>query len=153
MKSKIYGLAAAFALVSAPAIAQEHATNGPVWLMSCYQVNEGQYDAYMTWLRTHNVPMSEARKKAGLIVDYKVFETGRDGPNGCDLTFATLYSSAAKAFDYSASDEAKDDEISKAHWAQWDEETAKKAREARSQMRRFIRNDWAREVMLKPIAK
>jgi len=152
MKLKACGLMAAFALAIAPAAqAQEHMTQGPVWTMACYQVNDGHWGDYMTWLRTHNLPLMEARKKAGLILDYKYFMTGRNGANDCDMTFATLHASAAAAFDYSAADDVKEDEISKAHWGQWDEETRKKAQDARFEMRRFIRNSWAREVTLKPM--
>jgi hypothetical protein len=152
MKLKALGLLVALTLAAAPlAQAQEHSTQGPVWLLSCYQVNDGQWDNYMTWLRTHSLPMSEARKKAGLILDYKLFVSNREGPNDCDLNFAELYSSAAAAFDYSAADDAKMDEIGKAHWAQWDEETAKKERDSRFAMRRFISNTDVRELVLKPI--
>jgi len=150
MKMKACGLLAAFALAMTPmAQAQEHMNMGPVWVLSCYQVNDGQWSNYMTWLRTHNLPLSEARKKAGLILDYKVFMSGREGPNDCDLTFAELYPSAGAAFDYSADDDAKMDEIGKAHWGKWSEEDAQKARDSRFEMRRFIRNSWAREVTLK----
>lgn len=152
MKMKALGLLAAFTLASAPlAQAQEHMTNGPVWLLSCYQVNDGHWGDYLTWLRTHNLPLSEARKKAGLILDYKVFMSGREGPNDCDLSFAELHPSAGAAFDYSAADDAKMDEIAKAHWSKWSEEDAKKARDSRFEMRRFIRQSWVREVTLKPI--
>jgi len=152
MKLKVCGLLAAFAIACVPmAQAQEHVTEGPVWLLSCYQVNEGQFDNYMKWLRAHNLPLSEARKKAGLILDHKMFMTGREGPNDCDITFAVLYKSAGDAFDYSAADDAKEDEIGKAHWAGMDEATASKARDSRFEMRRFIRSSWAREVTLKPM--
>ena len=147
------GIAAVMAFAAPVVMAQEHMTSGPAWLLSCYQINDGQFDNYMKYLRTHNIPMSEARKKAGLIVDYKFFMTARGGPNDCDITMAILYSSAGKAFDYSAADDAKDDEISKAHWSQWDEATRKKEQEGRFAMRRFVRSSWAREVTLKPMTK
>lgn len=153
MKTKALGLLAALSLAAAPALAQEHHTDGPVWVLSCYQFMDGQYDNYMNWLRAHNLPLAEARKKAGLILDYKMFLTNREGPNDCDVTFAELYPTAAKAFDYSAADDAKEDELSKAHWAQWDEATANKTRDSRFAMRRFISNSWAREITLKPAAK
>jgi hypothetical protein len=152
MRLKACGLLAAFALVtSTMAHAQENMTQGPVWTMACYQITEGKWGEYMTHLRTHYLPMMEARKAAGLIVDYKTFMTGRTSANDCDIVFATLHSSAAAAFDYSAEDDAKEDEIGKAHWAQWDEATRKQAQDARFEMRRFIRNSWAREVTLNPI--
>lgn len=152
MKRKAFGLMAALTLAAAPlAQAQDNLTQGPVWTMACYQVNDGHGGEYMTWLRTHYLPLMEARKQAGLILDYKTFMTGRTGPNDCDMVFATLHKSAGAAFDYSAEDDAKGDEIGKAHWDQWDEETRKKMQESRLEMRRFIRNSWAREVTLKPI--
>ena len=152
MKLKALGLLAALTLAAAPlAQAQEHSTQGPVWLLSCYQVNDGQWDNYMTWLRTHSLPMSEARKKAGLILDYKLFVSNREGPNDCDLNFAELYPSAAAAFDYSAADDARMDEIGKAHWGQWSDDEAKQMRESRLAMRRFISNTDVRELVLKPI--
>lgn len=90
-------------------------------------------------------------KKAGLILDYKLFVSNRRGPNDCDLNFAELYPSAAAAFDYSAADDAKMDEIGKAHWGQWSEDEAKKLRDSRFAMRRFISNTDVRELILKPI--
>lgn len=152
MHKKIIGLAAAVTLLVSPlATAQEHVTQGPAWLLGCYQINDGQFDAYMKWLRTHNLPLQEARKTAGLIIDYKVFMSSREGPNDCDITFATLHSSAGKAFDYNAADDAADDAITKKHMAQWSEDEAKQAMDSRFAMRRFIRSSWVREVSLKPI--
>jgi len=152
MKLKALGLLAAFALVATPlAQAQENTTQGPVWVLDCYQVNDGQYQNYMKWLRAHSLPMYEARKKAGLILDYKAFFTDRSGPNDCDITFATLYASAASAFDYSAADDAKMDEIGKAHWAGMSDEDRQKALDSRFAMRRYIRSSWAREFTLKPL--
>jgi hypothetical protein len=152
MKLKALGLLATLALVATPlAQAQEHMTQGPVWALDCYQVNDGQWDNYMTWLRTHSLPMYEARKKAGLILDYKLFYTDRSGPNDCDLTFATLYATAAAAFDYSADDDAKSDEIGKAHWGAMSDEDRQKALDSRFAMRRYIRSWSAREFTLKPM--
>ena len=152
MKLKALGLLAALGLAAAPlAQAQEHVTQGPVWSLDCYQINDGQGNNYMKWLRAHSLPMYEARKKAGLIVDYKVFFSDRDGPNDCDITFATLYASAASAFDYSAADDAKMDEIGKAHWNGVSDEDRQKALDSRFAMRRYIRSWSAREVTLKPL--
>lgn len=150
MRRTVIGLLAAIACAPL-AQAQEHMTQGPVWTLACYQIIEGQYDNYMKWLRAHTLPMAEARKKAGLILDAKVFMSGRDGPNDCDITFATLHASAAAAFDYSAADDAKGDEIGKAHWGGLSDEEREKALASRFEMRRFIRNDWVREVNLKPM--
>lgn len=150
MRLKAIGLLAAMACAPL-AQAQEHLTQGPVWTLACYQINEGQYDNYMKWLRAHGMPMAQARKKAGLILDSKVFMSGREGPNDCDITVATLHASAAAAFDYSAADDAKEDAISKAHWGARSDEEREKALASRFEMRRFIRSSWVREVNLKPM--
>lgn len=151
MKTKLIGLLAAALLLPFAAFAQEHMTQGPVWQLASYQINDGQFDNYMNYLRKHSAPLYEARKKAGLIMDYKFFFSDRANPNDADLTVAVLMPSAAKAFDYSAADDAAGDEIAKKHWAAWSDETARKAeQDSRFAMRRFISNSWVREVTLKP---
>ena len=152
MKIRLFGLLAAIALACVgQAQAQENMTQGPVWVLDCYQVNPGQWSNYMKWLRAHSLPVYEARKKAGLIADYKVFLRDRHGPDSCDITFATLYPTAGAAFDYSAADDAKMDEIGKAHWAGVSDEDRQKALESRFAMRRYIRSSSVREVTLKPL--
>jgi hypothetical protein len=64
--------------------------------------------------------------------------SNRRGPNDCDLNFAELYPSAAAAFDYSAADDAKMDEIGQAHWGQWSDDEAKQMRDSRFTMRGFF---------------
>jgi len=151
MKTKVFGLLAAGLLfASGAAVAQEHMTDGPVWVLSSYQINDGQFDNYMMYLRKHSMQLYAAQKQAGLILDYKVFLSDRQNPNDGDITVAILFASAADAFDYDAGDDAKGDEIAEKHWASMDKAAAEKEQNSRYAMRRFISNSWAREVTLKP---
>jgi hypothetical protein len=150
MKSKMIGLlAAGLLLVSGSAVAQEHFTDGPVWVLSSYQINEGQFDKYMTYLRKHSMQLYAAQKAAGLILDYKVFMSDRQSPNDGDITVAILFASAADAFDYDAGDDAKGDEIADKHWSGMDKAAAEAEQNSRYAMRRFISNSWVREVTMK----
>ncbi len=151
MKSRICGLlAAAMLFASGAVVAQEHVTDGPVWTLTSYQFNDGQGDNYMNWLRAHWLPIMQASKNAGLIMDYKVFFSDRTNPNDGDITFAVLHSSAGKAFDYNAADDAASDAIGKAHWDSVPEAERNAARDSRFAMRRFISSGWIREATLKP---
>lgn len=151
MKTNLIGLLAAVSLfLSGTALAQEHTTQGPVWTLASYQFEEGQFDNYMNWLRRNYLPIVQAQKKAGLIMDYKIFMSERSNPNDGDITFAVLHSSAAKAFDYNAADDDASNAIGRAHWASLPEATREAERDSRYKMRRFISNGWVREITLKP---
>lgn len=51
-------------------------TDGPVTNVSYVQVEYGHFEEYVDWLNSTWKPTMEANKKAGLIVDYKVFMVG-----------------------------------------------------------------------------
>jgi hypothetical protein len=152
MKTKLFGLAAAaMALASAPVVAQEHWSEGPVWECSAYRTNPGQFDTYMKWLRTHALVTSGEAKKQGLILDNKVFVKTPSDPNDYDVLICNLHASFAKALDFSQEDEDKSDAITAAHWGtpSQDEQLNKSA--PRLEMRKFIGVTFVREVNLRPI--
>lgn len=143
-------LAAAMALVSVAATAQEHWTDGPVWECSSYRTNPGQFDTYMKWLRSHALLTTAEAKKQGLIMDYKVFVKPPRDANDYDVLICNLHASFAKALDFDQADEDKFDAISAAHWktANQDEQTSKSA--PRLEMRKYIGTEFVREVTLRP---
>ncbi len=51
-------------------------TDGPVTNVSYLHVEYGHFEDYIDWLNSTWKPTMEANKKAGLIVDYKVFMIG-----------------------------------------------------------------------------
>ena len=55
-------------------------TDGPVTEVDYIQVEYGHFAEYIDWLNSTWKPTMEAMKKAGLIIDYKVFRLGQSGP-------------------------------------------------------------------------
>jgi hypothetical protein len=150
MKLKTAGLvAAAMAFVSAPAAAQEHWTEGPVWECGAYRTNPGQFDTYIKWIRAHSEPINAEAKKQGLIIDYRTFiHTPRD-QNDYDVLFCTLHSNFGKALDYSKDSEDKGDAISAAHWGTPDNTKQAELASSRLAMRTFMGTSYHREVTLR----
>ena len=73
---------AIFALsLNAPAQGKHGYTYGPVTEVDYIDVAYGHFDEYMAWVTSTWVPTMEAAKKAGLIIDYKVF---RASPKSLD---------------------------------------------------------------------
>src|SRR6202171_5337447 len=59
-------------------------TDGPVTEVDYIQVEYGHFETYVDWLNSTWKPTMEALKKAGLIIDYRVFEAeplSPDQPN------------------------------------------------------------------------
>ncbi len=53
-------------------------TAGPVTEVDYIQVEYGHFETYVDWLNSTWKPTMEALKKAGLIIDYKVFEASQN---------------------------------------------------------------------------
>jgi len=138
-------------LVFGSAMAQEHFSDGPVWQLSMYQIEEGQGDAYAEWLRTYALRNYTEAKKQGLILDWKVFVQDRSNPNDWDIAIATLHPSYGRALDYSAADEAKWDAIQAETWKTADKDKQSEAAAPRYKMRKFLGTRYVREVTLKPM--
>ena len=54
---------------------------GPVTEVDYIDVEYGHFDEYMAWVTSTWVPTMEAAKKAGLIIDYKVFRASPKSPD------------------------------------------------------------------------
>ena len=69
-------------------------TNGPVTEVNYIQVEYGHFPEYIDWLNSTWKPTMEAMKKAGIIIDYKVFQASPKSPNEPNvflyLTFKNL---------------------------------------------------------------
>jgi hypothetical protein len=151
MKSKSAGLlAAAIALASVPAAAQEHWTEGPVWECSAYRTNPGQFDTYMKWIRAHSEPINAEAKKQGLILDFKTFVKPPRDANDHDVLFCTLYKNFATALDFNQGDDDKFEAISAAHWATADDAKQTELASPRLEMRKYLGTTYDREVSLRP---
>ncbi len=56
-------------------------TDGPVTEVNYIQVEYGHFPEYIDWLNSTWKPTMEAMKKAGLIIDYKVFQANPKSPD------------------------------------------------------------------------
>jgi hypothetical protein len=66
-------------------------TEGPVSVVTSVRTESGMFDDYMAWLAGPWKQEMEAQKKAGLIVEYKIFATSPRNPNEPDLYLMITY--------------------------------------------------------------
>ncbi len=108
MKYLIIALGASALLASAPAFAAGDEgpafDKGPVWDFTQIKTVDGHFDDYMKWLSTDWKAQQEALKKAGRLVDYKVFIVADPRPGEADLILANEYKNMAE-FDRTTEDE------------------------------------------------
>ena len=136
-------LLSVFAL-SLPAKAQVGITynEGPVKAVTYLKIEYGHFDEYVDWLNSTWKPLNEAKKKAGLIIDYKVFAARPKTPEEPNVIFMITYPNMA-SFDRRAEEDvfavkmigsAKDQN---------------KARVDRSSYRKNLGSELIREIILK----
>ena len=145
MNRMIQFLLLASALVlSLPANAQLGTTykEGPVTEVTYLKIEYGHFDEYVDWLNSTWKPLNEAKKKAGLIIDYKVFAARPKTPEEPNVIFMITYPNMA-SFDRRAEEDkfavkmigsAKDQD---------------KARVERSTYRKNLGSELIREIILK----
>jgi hypothetical protein len=103
-------LLAAFAastMLAATALAADETPSfekGPVWDFGQIQTKDGHFDEYMKWVSTAWKAQEEAMKKAGYILDYKVYLVHNARQNEPDILLATEYKDMA-AFDRPVAEE------------------------------------------------
>ncbi len=145
-------LAAAVSCLVAPvALAQEHFTEGPVWECSGYRTKQGHFDDYMKYLRQNFLVTGQESKKAGLVLDQKVYVKVPENPTDPDVVICTLHASFGKALDYNAADDAKGKDIAAKHYKTADEQKQREITSKRFEFRDFIGTSYYREVSLKPM--
>jgi len=145
-------LAAGISCLMTPmAWAQEHFTEGPVWECSSYRTKQGHFDDYMKYLRETFVPQLQEAKKAGLILDRKIYLHVPANPTEGDVLVCTLHASYAKALDYNASDDAKAKELAAKFFKTADEQKQRDMIARRFEYRDALGTSYYREVTLKPL--
>ena len=140
---RFFLLLSAFVL-PAPAIAQLGTTynEGPVTEVTYLKIEYGHFDEYVVWLNSTWKPLNEAKKKAGLIIDYRVYTSSPRKPEEPNVIFMITYPNMA-AFDRREEEDAVAVEMIGSAKEQ-DE-----ARIARSAYRKRLGTELIREVILK----
>src|SRR5215510_13190969 len=97
IKTLISSMCFATSLLSLDARAQDQRgyTDGPVTQVDSIAVEYGHFDEYIAWVTSTWVPTMEAAKKAGLIIDYKVFRASPKSPDQPNMYLEITYKNMA----------------------------------------------------------
>ena len=117
-------------------------TDGPVTEVDYIQVEYGHFEKYIDWLNSTWKPTMEATKKAGLIIDYKVFRATPKSPDQPNIFLWITYKDMA-ALDKGVELEGVAKKVI------CSTECQNKARVARSEYRKVLGSEYIREIILK----
>ena len=117
-------------------------TDGPVTLVTYIGVENGHFEENIDWLNTTWKPTMEATKKAGLIIDYKVYGATPPSPDHPDIILWITYKNMA-ALDRGIEEEAVAKKVIGST------EVQNKARVGRNEYRKVLHREYIREVILK----
>jgi len=115
---------------------------GQVTEITYIKVEYGRFDDYVKWLSSTWKPTMEAMKKAGLIVDYKVFSMTPKSPDEPNVMFMRTYKNMA-GLDKAAEEEAVAEKMIGSAKEQ------DQARVERNQYRKILGYELIREMILK----
>jgi hypothetical protein len=122
-------------------------TNGPVTEVDYIHVEYGGFAKYIDWLNWKWKPTMEALKKAGIIIDYKVFQSSPKSPDQPNvflmLTFKNMAAYAGDIGDKGDELEAVTDKVI------CSTECQNNARVARNEYRKVLGSELIREIILK----
>jgi len=116
--------------------------DGQVTEITYIKVEYGMFDDYVKWLNSTWKPLREAMKKAGLIVDYKVFSMRPKSPDEPNVMFMITYKNMA-GLDKAAEEEAIAEKMIGSADVQ------DQARVERNQYRKILGYELIREMILK----
>jgi hypothetical protein len=118
-------------------------SDGPVTEVNYIQVEYGHFEEYIDWLNTTWKPTMEATKKAGLIIDYKVFQLTPKSPDQPNIVLWITFKNGAAALDKGVELE----DVAKKVIGST--EVQNKARVGRNQYRKVLGIEYVRELILK----
>jgi len=122
-------------------------TDGPVTEVNYIQVEYGHFPEYIEWLNSTWKPTMEAMKKAGVIIDYKVFQASPKSPDQPNVFLYLTYKSMA-AFGGNIGDRGIEEEYV-AKRAIGSTEFQNKKRVERGAYRKVLGSELIREIILK----
>jgi len=117
-------------------------TDGPVTFVTYMRVEYGHFEEYIDWLNSTWKPTMEATKKAGLIIDYKIFTATPKSPDQPNIIRMITYKNMA-ALDKGVEEEAVAKKVIGST------EVQNKARVARNEYRKVLGDELIRELILK----
>src|SRR6202167_1424476 len=144
MKTIVLSMCLAAFSLSLDARAQDERqyTDGPVTEVAYIHVEYGHFEEYIDWLNSTWKPTMEAMKKAGLIIEYKVFTATPKSPDQPNIILMITYKNMA-ALDKGIELEAVAKKVIGST------EVQNKARVARNEYRKNVGSELIRELILK----
>ncbi len=136
-------LAASSLSLNARAQDERQYTEGPVTEEDYVQVEYGHFEEYIDWLNSTWKPTMEAMKKAGLIIDYKVFRLTPKSADQPNIVLWITYKNGMAAFDKGAELEVVAKQVIGST------EFQNKARVHRNDYRKVLGTEYIRELILK----
>jgi hypothetical protein len=140
-------LAASTLPLSAGADDERGYTYGPVTEVDYIDVAYGHFDEYMAWVTSTWVPTMEAAKKAGLIIDYKVFRSSPKSPDEpnvyLEITYKNMTAYAGDIGDQADAFEAVTEKVICSSVCQ------DQARVHRNEIRKVLGTEVTRELIFK----
>ena len=118
-------------------------SDGPVTELAYVRVEYGHFEEYIDWLNSTWKPTMEATKKAGLIIDYKVFGLTPKSLDQPNIILWITYKNAAAALDKGVELEDVAKKVISST------EFQNKARVGRNDYRKVLGNEYIRELILK----
>jgi hypothetical protein len=136
-------LAASSLALNARAQDARQYTDGPVTEADYIEVGYGHFEEYIDWLNSTWKPTMEAMKKAGLIIDYKVFRATPKSPDQPNVILMITYKNGMAALDRGVELE----DVAKKVIGST--EVQNKARLFRNEYRKVLGTELIRELILK----
>jgi hypothetical protein len=145
IKTVILAMCLAASSLSLNARAQDvrQYTDGPVTEADYIEVEYGHFEDYIDWLNSTWKPTMEAMKKAGLIIDYKVFRATPKSPDQPNVILMITYKNGMAALDKGVELE----DVAKKVIGST--EVQNKARAFRNEYRKVLGTELIRELILK----
>ena len=135
-------LAASSLSLNARAQDERRYTEGPVTLVTYIRIEYGHFEEYIDWLNSTWKPTMEATKKAGLIIDYKIFTATPKSPDQPNIIRMITYKNMA-GLDKGVEEEAVAKRVIGST------EVQNKARVARNEYRKVLGDELIRQLILK----
>jgi hypothetical protein len=137
------GLLVLTAVSSVTLAADRPYKEGPVTIVSSLRTLPGQHDAYLRYLATTYRTNMEAAKKAGIVLDYKAYETTPRSPDEPNIYLTVTYANMAAM-------DGLDDRMEPIMQSSFGDDAARsKAAIDREKMRRPLGQERIREVVFK----
>jgi L-rhamnose mutarotase len=149
IKTIILSMCLATSLLSINAHAQDvrQYSEGPVTEVDYIQVEYGHFAEYIDWLNSTWKPTMEAMKKAGIIIDYKVFQATPKSPDQPNIFLYLTFKNMA-AYGGNIGDKGIEQEYV-ARKVIGTTEFQNKKRVERSEYRKVLGIELIREIILK----